>query len=481
MNTAVIIPLSFFLILYFLIGVWANRFVKTSTNFLQEYFLGGRELGGFVLAMTLIATYGSASSFIGGPGVAYTTGLGWVLLSMAQLPAGYFVLMVLGKKFAIMARKNNYITVIDFLKDRYKSNIIVLVSALSIIIFLFSSMIAQWVGGGRLIESLTGLSYQASLLIFAFTVLLYVLIGGFRAVVLTDTVQGIVMLVGTIILLIATIVVGGGLPAIMSSLAAENPDFISPYGADRQLTSLYVSTFWILIGVGVIGLPQMAVRAMSYKDSKSMHQAIIIGTIVIGTIMFGMHLIGVLARAVLPGIEIGDKVMPMLTLKVLSPFLAGLVLSAPMAAIMSTISSLLILVSSTIVKDIFLNFIKPDATEKQIKQTSLWVTTVIGATVILFALNPPELLAWLNLFAFGGLESVFLWPIVLGLYWGKGNKYGAISSMIIGMGSYILIDRVFPSAFGMHTVVLPVLLSLVTYVLVSLTTVSSGTRCMRAE
>lgn len=468
MNTAVIVPLLLFLILYFLIGVWANRFVQKSNNFLQEYFLGSRELGGFVLAMTLIATYGSASSFIGGPGVAYTTGLGWVLLSMAQLPTGYFVLMVLGKKFAIIARKNNYITIIDFLKDRYKSNLIVLISALSIIIFLFSSMIAQWVGGGRLIESLTGLSYHTSLLIFAVTVLVYVLIGGFRAVVLTDTAQGIVMLVGTIVLLVATIAAGGGLSAIMSKLTAENPNLVSPYGADRQLSSLYVSTFWILVGVGVIGLPQMAVRAMSYKDSKSMHRAIIIGTIVIGTIMFGMHLIGVLARAILPGIEIGDKVMPMLTLEVLSPVLAGLVLSAPMAAIMSTISSLLILVSSTVVKDIYLNFIQPDATERQIKQTSFWVTTLIGATVILFALNPPDLLVWLNLFSFGGLESVFIWPIILGLYWGKGNKYGAISSMIIGMSSYILFDRLYPSALGMHTVVLPIVFSLITFILVSL-------------
>ena len=87
-----------------------------------------------------------------------------------------------------------------------------------------------------------------------------------------------------------------------------------------------MSTFWILIYFGVIGLPQIAVRAMSYKDSKSLHRAILIGTIGIGTIMFGMHLIGVFARPVMPGIEIGDKVMPLLTLEVLPPILAGLYL-----------------------------------------------------------------------------------------------------------------------------------------------------------
>ena len=468
MNIEVILPLLLFMIIFFMIGFWANRYVKSSNSFLQEYFLGGRELGGFVLAMTMIATYGSASSFIGGPGVAYTKGLGWVLLSMAQLPMGYFVLMVLGKKFAIIARKNNYVTIIDFLKDRYQSNVIVLISALSIIIFLFSAMTAQWVGGARLIESLTGLNYIPSLFIFAVSVLVYVIIGGFRAVALSDTVQGMIMLIGTIILLVGTIIAGGGMSNIMAELVEINPNLISPFGSEQELTPIYVSSFWILVGVGVIGLPQIAVRAMSYKDSKAMHKAIIIGTFVIGTIMFGMHLIGVLARAVIPGIEIGDKVMPTLTLEVLPPLLAGIVLSAPMAAIMSTVNALLIMVSSTVVKDIYLNFIKKDATEKQIKNTSLIVTTIIGLAVLLFALNPPDLLVWLNLFSFGGLESVFIWPIVFGLYWSRGNKYGACISMIVGMGSYIIIDRFFANPFGLHTVILPILLSLITFILGSI-------------
>lgn len=470
MNWPVISPLLLFLVLIFLVGFWANRHVKSADSFLQEYFLGGRQLGGFVLAMTMIATYGSASSFIGGPGVAYTKGLGWVLLSMAQLATGYFVLMVLGKKFAIIARQYKAITLIDFLKERYQSHAVVILSAVSIIVFLFSAMAAQWVGGARLIESLTGVSYTSALFIFAVSVLVYVIIGGFRAVVLTDAVQGVIMFIGTLVLLVAVIIAGGGIPAIMADLATENPDFVSPFGAERDLTPLYVSSFWILVGVGVVGLPQITVRAMSYRDSRSMHRAIIIGTGVIGFIMLGMHLIGVFARSVLPGIEVGDQVMPTLTLEVLPPLLAGLVLAAPMAAIMSTVDSLLILVSSAVVKDIYLNYIKPDASEKQVKTASFWVTSIIGVSVVLFALSPPDLLIWLNLFSFGGLQSVFIWPVIFGLYWTLGNKYGALASMIFGMGSYILFDRLYPNALGMHTVVLPILISLCAYVLASLFT-----------
>src|SRR5690606_32023133 len=133
----------------------------SSTSFMQEYFLGERSLGGFVLAMTMTATYGSASSFIGGPGTAYTMGLGWVLLAMSQVATGYFVLMILGKKFAIVTRKYKAITIVDYLKSRYNSSVVVILSALSIIIFLFSAMAAQWIGGARLIESLTGISYTS--------------------------------------------------------------------------------------------------------------------------------------------------------------------------------------------------------------------------------------------------------------------------------------------------------------------------------
>ncbi|GEN52807.1 sodium/pantothenate symporter [Halobacillus faecis] len=471
MNWGVVIPLILFLVIIFFIGFYASKYLKSSADFLQEYFLGSRQLGGFILAMTMVATYGSASSFVGGPGVAYTVGLGWVLLSMTQLATGYFVLSVLGKKFAIMARKIRAVTLVDFLRERYQSKWVVILSAASIIIFLFSAMAAQWVGGARLIESFTGLSYTAALFIFAVSVLVYVIIGGFRAVAITDTVQGIIMFFGTMIILVGTIIAGGGIDNIISDLAAENPDLISPYGADRSLTPVYVSSFWILVGVGVVGLPQVAVRAMSYKSSRGMHRALIIGTVVVGVIMLGMHLTGVFARPVLPGIEVGDTVMPRIAMEVLPAWLAGIVLAAPMAAIMSTVDSLLLLVSSAVVKDVYLNYVNPEASAKKVKRLSISVTAVIGILVFAMAVQPPDLLIWLNLFAFGGLEAAFIWPVIMGLYWKKGNASGAIASILTGVGSYILFHSFMPQAFGMHTVVLPVLLSLLAYILFSLLTV----------
>ncbi|HLR09949.1 MAG TPA: sodium/pantothenate symporter [Sporosarcina sp.] len=471
MELQVMIPLLLLLIAIFMIGLLSSRKMRTETNFLNDYFLGGRELGGFVLAMTMIATYGSASSFLGGPGTAYTVGFGWILLAMAQVVTGYFVLLILGKKFAILARRYNAVTMIDFLKVRYNSPAVAILSAIAIIVFLFSAMTAQWVGGGRLIESLTGLQYTTSLFIFAIAVLVYVIIGGFRAVALTDAIQGAIMVVGTLVLLIGVIIAGGGVEQIMADLLNENPRLVTPFGADGSLSAAYVSSFWILVGVGVVALPQMAVRAMSYKNARSMHRALVIGTIVTGFIMLNMHLIGIFARPVMPGIDVGDKVIPLVALEVLPPWLAGIVLAAPMAAIMSTVDSLLLLVSSAIVKDVYINFIRPEAEEKRIKIVSFSVTGLLGVIVFLLALQPPELLIFLNLFSFGGLEAAFIWPVVLGLYWKYGNKYGAIASMITGMLSYVILhfyNEANGELFGVHTVTFPIIISLAAYIIFSL-------------
>lgn len=162
--------------------------------------------------------------------------------------------------------------------------------------------------------------------------------------------------------------------------------------------------------------------------------------------------------------------MPLLTLEVLPPFVAGFVLAAPMAATMSTVNALLILVSSTVVKDIYLNYIKPEASETSIKRVSFWTTSIIGLAVVLFAMNPPSLIVWLNLFAFGGLEAAFVWSVVFGLYWKGANKYGALASMVVGMTSYIAISIWWPHVFGMHSVTLPIVFSLLAFLIMSMAT-----------
>ncbi|NPV43905.1 Sodium/pantothenate symporter [Koleobacter methoxysyntrophicus] len=475
-NFAVLLPMVIYLGIVYWLAVYSNRIMsKSKGGFIQEYFIGSREMGGFVLALTLVATYTSASSFIGGPGVAYKMGLGWVLLAMIQLPTAFLTLGVLGKKFAIVARKINAVTINDFLWERYKNKGVVILGSVSLILFFIAAMVAQFIGGARLFEAATGLSYNVGLAIFAVTVIIYTTVGGFRAVVLTDALQGIVMVIGTLALLIGIVNYGGGMANIINTLKATDPALITPFGPNNFISKPYILSFWVLVGFGVIGLPHTAVRCMGYKDSQSMHRAMVIGTFVVGFLMLGMHLAGVLGKAIIPDVTVGDLLMPQLTLKILPPVVAGLFLAGPLAAIMSTIDSQLILASAAIVKDLYLNYINPGIGEteggnKQLQKISFYSTALIGIIVFLAAIKPPELIVWINLFAFGGLEAAFLWPTVLGLYWKRANAAGALASMATGIAAYIYFDRVVKRFMGMHIIVPVLLIALIVFVVVSLVT-----------
>ncbi|VDY62942.1 Pantothenate permease [Shimwellia blattae] len=220
----------------------------------------------------------------------------------------------------------------------------------------------------------------------------------------------------------------------------------------------------MLVCFGVIGLPHTAVRCISYKDSKAVHRGIIIGTIVVAILMFGMHLAGALGRAVLPDLTVPDLVIPTLMVTVLPPVAAGIFLAAPMAAIMSTINAQLLQSSATIIKDLWLNM-HPEQVhnEKRLKRMSAGITLILGILLLLAAWRPPEMIIWLNLLAFGGLEAVFLWPLVLGLYWERANSTGALSAMVTGGVIYALLATVNLQLFGFHPIVPSLLLSLIAF------------------
>lgn len=464
LNIQILIPLVLYL--FFVFGVAWHAYQKRKTGgFLNEYYVGSRSMGGFVLAMTTVATYVSASSFIGGPGAAYKFGLGWVLLSMIQVPAIWLTLGTLGKKFAMLARQTGSITINDLLFARYQNKVVVWLACVSLLLAFFGMMVVQFIGAGRLLETTLGLPYEWSIGVFALVIGLYTFIGGFRAVVLTDTVQGLVMLIGTMLLLGATLVATGGMENAMTTLHAIDPRLLTPTGVDDKLSATFMLSFWVLVCFGLIGLPHTAVRAMAYKDSRSLHRGVLVGTVVMTVLVLGMHLAGVLARAVVPELDVPDKVIPTLMMTVLPPFVAGIFLAAPMAAIMSSIDSMLIQSSSTLIKDLYLS-IKPDAIHNEAKIKRYSTTLTLGFTVILAVvamLNPPDMLIWLNLLSFGGLEATFLWVLVFGLYYKKANATGAIWSMAAGLTSYVIIAYFKIALWDLHPVVPALVIGLVAF------------------
>lgn len=463
-----LIPIVIYLFAMLGIAYKVNQIKHSANvNFTEEYYIGSRGMGGLVLAMTIIATYVGASSFIGGPGVAYKLGLGWVLLACIQVPTAFLTLGILGKKLAIISRKIGGVTIIDLLRARYKSDIVVILSSVTMLIFFIGSIVAQFVGGGRLFESVTGYPYYIGLTIFAAVVIAYTTFGGFRAVALTDAVQGLVMLAATGVLFLVLLKQGNGMENIMRKVAEVNPDMLTP-SSGGNIGQPFILSFWMLVGIGVLGLPATTVRCMGFKDSKAMHRAMVIGTSVVGILMLGMHLVGVMGVAVEPGVDVGDKIIPILALKHLHPILAGIFIGGPLAAIMSSIDSLLILTSATIVKDLYLHYVDKNASTEKIKKLSFLVSLGFGILVFILALNPPELLVWINLFALGGQEAAFFCPIIFGVYWKRANATGAIASMIFGVATYLYFVICKVNIYGMHQIVPVIILTVLVFIIGSL-------------
>jgi len=301
---------------------------------------------------------------------------------------------VLARKFKKETKRINAITISDYLKNRYKSNIVAYLSTFAMIIFLIAAMSAQWVGGAKLLVAFTGISYKTGVILISVIIVFCVVFGGLKNILITDMIQGLIMIFSTIILLYSVISFGGGIENITNNLVSINEKILTPFGADGSLTAKYVSSFWVLVGVGVIGIPQIAINSMLYKNTRSLKQSIIIGTIVIFIVMFGVHLIGVMARGVFPDIKDYDSVIPIITLRVLPWYLAAIVLAAPMAAIITTVNAQFLLISSALVKDLLFNtkIVKNSITGKKVPVFVYTINIIVILLIMFISMRPPSLI-----------------------------------------------------------------------------------------
>ena len=459
-NPLTLIPVLVFLLVTFAVVMRINRRVAVEgKSFVPEYFIGSRSLGGFVLAMTTIATYGSVSSFVGGPGQAWSVGWGWVYMSAVQVTALFLLFGILGKKLALISRKIGAITIIDVLRARYKSDAIANISAVIILLFFAAMMVAQFVGGAKLFESVTGYSYVIGLLIFGIVVISYTTVGGFRGVAVTDAICGVMMIVGIVILAAGILIAGGGYENIMNTIMAENPGMMDPLSDGQMPIGLYV-TQWLLVGVLTFCLPQSVVRCMGFKDEKALKNAMVVGTVIIGLMMICVTSLGVLSKGVLPGSldEYGgsvDNIIPSAIMSTLPAWLAGIAIVGPIAASISTVSS--------IIKDMYMHYSEKRGKpieDARVSTLSRIFTYAVGIIVLVIAIAPPDVIWKINMFAFGGLETAFCWVFVMGLFWKKAHTWGALASMVGGVLVYCLTMAVGFKPFDLHQIVLGASVSL---------------------
>ena len=280
------------------------------------------------------------------------------------------------------------------------------------------------------------------------------------------------MIVGLCLLMGSMMEAGGGFENIMNYIDTKHPDMLEPLSQGKMPVSLYISQ-WLLVGICTLSLPQSVVRGISYKDTKALHRAMIIGTIVIGAMTLVATWIGVLSKGILTdslsayGNSV-DNITPLTIVKSMGPFWAGVTIIGPIAATISTVSSLLLASSSSIIKDIYMRELdKRGLTAQNIKMRtfSLAATIILGLAVYFIAISPPSVIWQINMFAFGGLETAFFWVLIFGLFWPKANKTGALAAMVGGVVVYCASMALKIKFFDLHQIVLGILCSLLLFLI----------------
>jgi SSS family solute:Na+ symporter/sodium/pantothenate symporter len=427
----------------FLLGALAHKLLKRG-SFLKEYFLGDRQLNAWVLGLTYVATSVSAGSFVGFPSLIYMHG--WI---MALWIAGYMVSGliskgVLAKRLNQVSRFSGAITVPDVLRDRFQSPALGLFAGLFLLLFLIFNLVGQFKAGGLIMQRAAGgvketAVYQAArdgvkstltgtgiwnekkaegqkgslfgpeypdyilgILIFALTVVAYTTYGGFWAVTWTDVLQGIVIVVGALLLMILALYKVGGLTeatnklraidkqaALEKKAAQDNPlkegrtptkkgSLLTGPGPNNFLPMGLAISFFFLWTIGSMGQPVGMVRLMACRDTPTLRTSLFMIGFYYALIYLPLIITFICARALYPTEFLGqsDSIMPVMALRVTEdmPLLGGLILAAPYAAAMSAVAGFLLLMSSSLVRDIYQRNINPDISAGTVKKISYGTT-----------------------------------------------------------------------------------------------------------
>lgn len=432
------------------IGAYFSRKASKSVD---SYLLGDRNIGPAVTALTMQSTSMSGYMFLGGPALAFQYGWYSIWYAIGDAGGGIINLSVLGKRMRRMSEMLGALSPIEYLEKRFESPMIRVVGSIISIVFLFAYVFAQFIAAGKSLEALTGLPYEWALIIGVSVIVAYTVTGGYLAVVWTDFFQAIVMVVGALGILIIGLFKVGGISGINESLAKIDPTYLSIWGRGLE----FYGQWGVIIGavliysIGYMGLPHVVVRHMSMKNTKTVKSATLWTTIYSQLFAYTPYLLGFIGILLLPNLADPEMVIPTLAYEFFPSILAAVLLSAIMAAIMSTSDSILMQAGTILSRDVYQRFINKKASPTRmirISRLSILLAGIIGVAVAIG--QPPSVFA-LVIFAFGTLGNSFLVPYICSVYWRNANKVGILTAMISGGITNILWTSFdWQSATGIH-------------------------------
>lgn len=480
-------------VLYLLMMIIVGALYVKKNNSAEDYFLGGRQLTGFVAALSAQASDMSGWLLMGLPGSVYALGTG-----QAWIAIGLFIgtvcnwLFISGRLRRYTIRANNALTLPTYFENRFhdKKKVLLLLSSVTIVIFFLVYTASALAAGGKLFNSVFGVDYKIALTIGALVILAYTFMGGFLAVCATDFIQGTLMLVGLLIVpIIAVIFIGSGnITAVLEQSGAPGgaAGFMSLINDGTGRYSAVDIISQLAWGLGYCGMPHILVRFMAVRDEKELKKSkgIAIGWVAL-SLTFAV-IIGVVGRAYLYPALLTDgaeekvfieMIIKMFTKDIAAPVIGGIFLCGILAAIMSTADSQLLVSASSMAEDIFKGVIKKDADDKTVLNISRITVFVIAILAYIIALNPNNSIMGLVSNAWAGLGAAFGPIVLLSLYWKRTNFYGAVSGIVVGALTVIVWDYIpfiggatLGSVTGLYSLAIGFALGLLAIVLVSLLT-----------
>jgi len=432
-DSSAVIAFIAYLILIIGVGIYASRF---SSQGISEYFIGGRKMNRFVVALSAVVSGRSAWLLLGVTGMAYAQGPSAVWAVLGYIIVEIFLFLYYGRRLRNFTEKRNCITIPDFFAERFNDHDGKLRMTIVVIflVFMVGYISSQFVAGGKAFASGFGLDTDTGVLLTAGIVLVYTIVGGFLAVSLTDMFQAIFMMLALVILPVIAIVNFGGLQELLSSLAVMDMMYVDPFAI-----SVGAAIGFLGIGLGSPGNPHILARYMSIDDPKQFKYVAVVGTTWNVLMAWGAVFVGLAGRAYFPEVEMlpgadTENLFPMLAQLQLHPILFGVVLASIFAAIMSTADSQLLVAASSVVRDVYEKIIKKGVEVSQAKLV-LYSRIVVFLIVILsliFGFYAEDLVFWLVLFAWAGLGASIGPTSILALYWKGTTRAGIFAGLITG-------------------------------------------------
>ncbi|MEG0261095.1 MAG: sodium/proline symporter PutP [Lysinibacillus sp.] len=427
-----------------MLGIGWYAFFKTSN--LTDYMLGGRSLGPAVTALSAGAADMSGWLLMGLPGAIYTFGLVEAWIAIGLTIGAYLNWLLVAPRLRVYTQvANDAITIPSFLDNRLRDHtkLIRIASGIIILVFFTFYVSSGMVAGGKFFNSSFGYEYHTGLLIVSGVVVAYTLFGGFLAVSYTDFLQGLTMFLALITVPLFGLFLTGGLDETVASIKTVNPEHLSLLPSTVTAAAIISSLAW---GLGYFGQPHIIVRFMAINSVQETKQARRIG---IG--WMALSLLGALATALVgvayfqqSGSTLKDPETVFIVLGqiLFHPLIAGIMLAAILAAVMSTISSQLIVTSSALIEDIYKAVFNKTAKDAHYVLMGRLAVLVVSIIAAVFAWNPDSSVLNLVGFAWAGFGAAFGPIILLSLYWRKLTNYGALAGMIAGAVTAFVWDKI---------------------------------------